>query len=649
MKNVKDRMDDLMPVAEMNQLLDILKTTGATHIEVATVIGHPNFVSYSQQWANAIHAKGMKVTWRCAHWNMEGLYGQTKFVGENRTSTDFWINEAVNAFTLIASSIQAGDEEAIYPERTEGIFSDDTSFLDTAGLPGSYGDFFISLHDALSIFPWTVGMSSNNASELLSGWMPAALINYANRAIIDHYRDGDPALYETEVRQVNTNYGKPVYVQEGSPSRFVAPTRSEADAYYAVNQSMEDDGILTGFGAWAGWSGTPESIVDFVGGEYVLNDNGLSLQEWWGGVVVPPVEPPVEPPAEVPAITPIGSPRHQIIVKDKAGTVLGEISDWFNLKFSDQVNNYGQATFDIPIDSDDAVRLISLRRYEVEIVQNGVSVWSGEQANADVTVAANDANLITITCYTYPEMLNGRYTDDYIRFDQIDQAEILKQLVQISQAKEDGDFGFTFATIVPTKLRDREYRKDNIMECFFNMGNVIDGIDTWIDAKKVIHFGASRRGTDKSNQFGFEWGVNVQEMKISDNFSSPANTGYALGSSDGVNQLTGTYVDIQSRHTYKLREQTVSAIDVIESDTLEGKAQDLVNSNKNQRRTVRVTQLPNTIPSLEQLFIGDSINVRYKKGRYDINSAFRILGYECAIGKVGESNVVWILADYQGI
>lgn len=335
------------------------------------------------------------------------------------------------------------------------------------------------------------------------------------------------------------------------------------------------------------------------------------------------------------------APRHQILVKDKSGTLVGEISDWFNLKFSDQLNNYGKATFDIPIDSDDAVKLIALRRYEVDIMQGGVIVWSGEQVDAEVTVAANSPNLVTVTCYTYLEMLNARYTDDYIRRENVDQAEILKILVDISQAKTDGDFGFTFAPITPTKLRDREFKKDNIMESFINMSNVIDGVDFWIDSNKVIRFGDPKRGVDKSNQFNFEWGVNFKEVGIKDSFSSPANTAYAFGSAPEPAQ----YVDTQARETYKLREQTVSAIDVSEQDTLEGKAQNLVNTNKLARRTLTPSQLPSTAPFLKDLFPGDSITVRFKKGRYDINSAFRVLGYECEVGEIGEANVSWVLAE----
>lgn len=340
--------------------------------------------------------------------------------------------------------------------------------------------------------------------------------------------------------------------------------------------------------------------------------------------------------------------KHQIIVKDKEGNVIGEFSDLFNLSFSDALDNYGTATFDVPVSSTDSTKLISLRRFEIDIVKNGVVVWSGEQANAEITLAANSPNFITITCYTYLEMLNSRYTLPFVRFDPaIDQALILKELVDESQARTDGDLGFTFAPITPTMDRVREYKLDNIMESFINMSNVINGIDFWIDKDKVIHFGNPRRGSNKSNQYGIEWGVNVKEMTITDNFSSPANTVFAIGSSDGIDQIIESYADSVARKTYKLREQTLSAIDVSESITLIGKARDLVEKNKNQVRTVKVDQLPNTSPGVDKVFPGDSMNVKVKKGRYDIDSAFRILGYEVSVGEVGEENVSWILTDYQ--
>lgn len=284
MKLVKDNMDNPLPVAEMNQLLDVLKTTGNTHIEVASVIGHPNFYSISKQWADAIHSKGMAVTWRCAHINMEGLYNQPKFVGTSRQPVSFWTDEAVKAANSLGGVVKSVDEWAIYPERTEGIFQDSTSWIDPAGLPTTYADAFIDIHTKCQLYlpqGVKVGLSSNNASELLSGWMPAALINFSGTTVIDHYVDGNPTQYESDIRAIFAKYNKPVYVQEGAPNRFSQPTKAQADAYFAVNKKLSDDGVLAGFGSWSGWPGTPESIVDKVNGLYQLNEQGISLKSFW--------------------------------------------------------------------------------------------------------------------------------------------------------------------------------------------------------------------------------------------------------------------------------------------------------------------------------------------------------------------------------
>ena len=293
MKLTKDRMDNLVPQAERVQLINTLKTTGATHLEIATVIGHPNFAEHSKLWAKDIHDAGLLVTWRSAHQNMEGLYGAEKYVGTLRKPPQFWIDEAVNAFNLIKDSIKAGDEEAIYPERTEGIFQDSTAFIGS-GLPASYGTFFRDLHDTLDIFLWTVGLSANNASEYFSGWMPKLVSDTYGVTVVDHYVDGDPIKFEADVRTLKTKYGKPVYVQEGSPSRFVKATYDQAKTFFNVCKKLDDENLIYGFGSWSGWAGNPESIVDKINGVYSLNDSGKALKEWWN-IIVPEPEPTPTP------------------------------------------------------------------------------------------------------------------------------------------------------------------------------------------------------------------------------------------------------------------------------------------------------------------------------------------------------------------
>lgn len=300
MKWTKDRMDNMLPIADTNKLLDAYKLMGATHVDVSTVMSHPNFTQYTKLWLEATHAKGMFVTLRCAHKNMEGLYGADKYVGGNRKPQQFWIDEAVNQIKSLDQTVKPGDEIAIYPERTEGIFQDATAFLDPVILPTGYGGFFVNLHEAIkAVVPAgvVVGLSANNWSEYNSGWMPKIFSDKYNVVVIDHYVDGDPDKFDAQVRLVFQKYGKQVYVQEGAPSRFVVPTRAQADAYYAKIKKLDDDGVLYGFGSWSGWFGNPESTIN---ADYTLNDNGKSLQALFTGTVTPPTQPPTEPPASQP-------------------------------------------------------------------------------------------------------------------------------------------------------------------------------------------------------------------------------------------------------------------------------------------------------------------------------------------------------------
>lgn len=290
MKLTKDKMNSPLSTLQVNKYLDLYKSIGATHVDVSTVIGHPEFAFYTKLWMDAVHAKGMFVTLRSAHQNMEGLYGVEKFVGANRKPAQFWIDEAVNALKDLPW--KAGDEIAIYPERTEGIFSDDTAFL-FEGLPGSYGEFFKNLHEAIrAVAPAgvVVGLSANNASELLSGWMPIVMSDTYGVVVVDLYVDGDPVKYEADIRAIYAKYGKPMHVQESAVHRFETPDKAKADAYYAVNKKLADEGILYGYGAWGGWAGNPESVITDTG----LTPAGESLKSWWSGVVTPtPVPAPV--------------------------------------------------------------------------------------------------------------------------------------------------------------------------------------------------------------------------------------------------------------------------------------------------------------------------------------------------------------------
>lgn len=338
------------------------------------------------------------------------------------------------------------------------------------------------------------------------------------------------------------------------------------------------------------------------------------------------------------------NPIYTIVVKDKEGTTIGEFNDWLNLRFSDRANNYGICSFDIPVTSQELITLTSLRRYDIFIQKNGTTVWSGEQANRSVKLEANSPQLLTLTCFTFFEMLNARFSPPYVRYDETDQSEILWTEVDESQGQTDGDLGFTLAELEETVDRDREYFNQNLMEAFINMSNNINGPDFWVDHDKGIHF-KETRGVDKSTQIVFEYNVNIFEANVDENFATPGNQAIVLGAGFGSEQLVIVVTDTQARETYKLRQQLISEIDVSEATTLGNKGSAIVTKYRSPILTVNFSQVPNSLPLFGTIQIGDTVRLKINQGIYNINDKYRIYGYEVTIGSEGEEYVSYLVAQ----
>lgn len=333
---------------------------------------------------------------------------------------------------------------------------------------------------------------------------------------------------------------------------------------------------------------------------------------------------------------------YQIIVKDKNGTSLGEFTQWSDLEFSDRLNYYGECSFKVPVTSDELLNLTALRRYEVYIMRNKSTVWSGEQVARSGTLKANDSNKVTIFCRTFFEMLNSRYTGVYVNFDNTDEGTILKSLVDTSQALTDGDLGFTFGQYTTGNTRDREYSNHNIMQAFVNMSELIDGPDFYITHDKEINI-VSHKGIDKSKQTVLEYGTNLESVEISEDFTNPGNQAIVLGSGFGLAQQRVTRTDTSARSTYKLRQQLVSATDIPFTDMLNARGDAVVRKQKNSLQSLNIIQVPNTNPKFGSISLGDSIRIRVQEGIYNINNNYRVHGYSVSVDENNKESISYLV------
>lgn len=132
---------------------------------------------------------------------------------------------------------------------------------------------------------------------------------------------------------------------------------------------------------------------------------------------------------------------YRIIVKDKSGNKLGEFEKFTGLKFNKRRNNYGSCSFKVPADYPKLNSLYAPRVYECYIYSDDTLVWAGEQASRVANLQADKNNWAEITCYTWLEMFNHRFTAAeriYDVADGTDSGEIAWDQINSSQKQLTG-------------------------------------------------------------------------------------------------------------------------------------------------------------------------------------------------------------------
>lgn len=343
-----------------------------------------------------------------------------------------------------------------------------------------------------------------------------------------------------------------------------------------------------------------------------------------------------------------GGIKYRILVKDGYGNLIGEFEKFRALKFGKRLNNYGTASFEIPMNDPKVSDLILLRVYTVEIYEyrneTNVLVWAGEQAVREGNLNKDKNNWCTIYCYTWLEQLKDRYTDAVRTFEATDQGLIAWTLIDETQSDGYyGDFGIRLGTIEATVDRDREYFNQNIMEALINLSNVISGFDFEITDAKIFN-AKSVIGTDKSDDIIFEYGVNISSMKIVEDFVNPVNRAIVLGqSTDDLNNLVRIQRDNDSSQAlYKLREITESAMTVTETQTMEDIGDSYLRKYAQALFKIDMELVMSTKFTMVNFGLGDVIRLIVKDGIYDINEQYRVFEWsaECGTGNTVKLSLV---------
>lgn len=341
--------------------------------------------------------------------------------------------------------------------------------------------------------------------------------------------------------------------------------------------------------------------------------------------------------------------KYRIKVKDSLGNILGEFDTYRKLSFSKRLNNYGQASFEIPVKDTKLNSLVALRQYTIEIYreEDGVSnlVWAGEQALRKGELDPIKNNWAGIFSYTWFEQLSNRFTDAERIFTGIDQGEIAWTLIDETQTQDDGDFGIVEGTIEETVERDREYFNDNIMESIINLSNVLGGFDFEVTDLKQFNV-ASIIGVDRTDSITLTYGLNITKCSITEDFSNPVNRAIILGEATDETSLQRVERnDVPSQDLYKVRENVESQMDVSELTTLEDMGDAMLRKYKSRLFKVDVDILPSSI-KVTDFAMGDLVRLKIQDGIYDIDETYRIFEYSVSVDHLNKETLKLVLGNF---
>ncbi len=334
---------------------------------------------------------------------------------------------------------------------------------------------------------------------------------------------------------------------------------------------------------------------------------------------------------------------YRVVITDIDGTPIGEIVNYLSIIFEKNLNNFGTCEVTVSLNEPNLAKLISLRKYQTLIYKDNLLVWAGEQVYRKGQVDDLTQEPVSIISYDYLELFNHRYTNAIETYTSIDAGAIAWDLIDKSQSIVGGDFGITQGTINTTQDRDRVYYNQNIMEAIINLSNVIGGFDFEITNYKVFNVW-QRKGNDRSSTILFEYGKNMSNISIEEDFTNPINEAIVLGEGFGATQLRETYTNALSISAYGLRQGRFQDTDISDTNTLYAMGEEYVRIYKQRLQSITFKQVQNTEPRFGTLSLGDSIKIKVNKGIYNLNNVYRIYGWTVKIDQDGNEDVEYLVS-----
>jgi hypothetical protein len=348
-------------------------------------------------------------------------------------------------------------------------------------------------------------------------------------------------------------------------------------------------------------------------------------------------EPPPSPGVGIPG--PVPAPLYRVILAALNGDARDEVPAK-NLQFTYILNSPGSCSFFLPLQDMRTMRdTLDPGRTEIHIVRKDKGrVWGGYL----YTALASLKGEVQFGGEGWFSELRRRLIDSTKTYVGVDQFDIAWDLIDFTQLKTDGGLGFTRGPEVDSAvLRTRTYNayeRKNLGEAIEELAAVEDGFDFEIDANKVFHMYYPRKGV-ATPVHHLSLGKNIRGLSWHLDATDTYNEVTALGSGEGASQLRSVAVDTALRASYKLKQKTVSFIDVSVQGTLDDHAAEELRLAKDVRDNPQLSAILTPDMPFGSIVVGDAVHVHCHLGFVEIHKDYRVVSITVAVSNEGEEAI----------
>jgi len=308
------------------------------------------------------------------------------------------------------------------------------------------------------------------------------------------------------------------------------------------------------------------------------------------------------------------------------------------LSYGFRVNAPGSLSATLALGLEGADRsVLDPGRTELSVVRNGQTVWAGPLMTVSEDWSSRQLRLGAEGLLAYPR--KWHVTEDLVH-KQVDQALILKSLVDHHQNKAGGDFGLDTSSLTAHGVRrDRTYpgyELKNVYEAMVQLAEVQNGFHLEVDpaTRKVLaHY--PRKGRRRPSTVFDDRCIRSFTRDL--DATAQVSQVLAVGAGEGDDMLRASRQNSSAVATYGLTQSVIVDKDVSIASTLVGKAQYRLDGARTVPNVIRLVAGTDD-PPLFSWGINDEVRIVWDSPYDPVDEFQLVIGFDVTF-RDGEESV----------